>query len=700
MYWRGPIGTGLIQDDPYTVLDVPPDCKDSEIKKAYKRKAMQHHPDKGGNLEQFLNLQRAYALVSNPRQRAMHDSMRQQREDRVINNGRQRNVTEEERSENVDYLKQQHGNKSDVPDDMAVVLTCDLCGNVAFDVCYACNSNVCQYCVLRPHYTTECGPHYGVRANPEYGKKIERQQHVQKVQKELEAPQWCRSNEERQNELRTLKHCRKTHRDSTEASLAEAMLAWYYAWGQTENIVQLCVWLPMDHIQPENVRFQLEPFNLRIVTNCGTVILDRELSFEADPNIAPDVVYAEHSPFFAAQIVKKNLGQHLTRVFRGDTVGLRCFDQCEHKVSEEDIEHQEDVEVNVRVPMGTQSHHITGVVMAHGHISFELEGWGTWSRHVQDYTYAKHERDRFVDWSGATWTMLNEGDNYCAVQFSLPRFHRRIGDKKDEKKQRRDPRPFFVEDDDPFKLFSMVEARMWTCVQDHYQERELLSKGAEEHLKDFEKAKLLKKLYMIKHIPEQQAIEEDSESVEERQVQLWQQLPTKPLRDWAAAERHKRDEAWAANHSPAQTQEARQASKAAKVAARAAEREVEAAKKREKTAKPKPELTRLQQKLLEKAAQKKLEEENGPKLLYKRAVEHVPEKWATLSSYSWEDSGGTVKIFVSADVQDPGQTTVELKPDFDGFWVGIKDGQSNHCLHVSVAVMAAVEVWLGGELEA
>lgn len=81
---------------------------------------------------------------------------------------------------------------------MAVVLTCDLCGNVAFDVCYACNSNVCQYCVLRPHYTTDVGPHYGVRAHPEYGEKIERQQKAQEVQKALEPQLWVRSSEERE----------------------------------------------------------------------------------------------------------------------------------------------------------------------------------------------------------------------------------------------------------------------------------------------------------------------------------------------------------------------------------------------------------------------------------------------------------------------------------------------------------------------
>jgi len=184
MFLRGPIGTGILEECPYELLGIPNDCKDSEIKKAYGKLAKQHHPDRGGDADKFIQLQRAYALINNPRQRALHDGMREYEAHRTINNARQRGLTDEERSENVDYLKTSDvmkRNKNPVDPDSAVVLTCDLCGNVAFDVCYACGSNICQYCVLRPHYTADCQPHYGVRAHPEYGEKIKRQEHVQKV---------------------------------------------------------------------------------------------------------------------------------------------------------------------------------------------------------------------------------------------------------------------------------------------------------------------------------------------------------------------------------------------------------------------------------------------------------------------------------------------------------------------------------------
>ena len=46
MYFRGPIGSGLIEEDPYKVLEIPEDCSEKDIKKAYKKLALQCHPDK------------------------------------------------------------------------------------------------------------------------------------------------------------------------------------------------------------------------------------------------------------------------------------------------------------------------------------------------------------------------------------------------------------------------------------------------------------------------------------------------------------------------------------------------------------------------------------------------------------------------------------------------------------------------------
>jgi DnaJ-class molecular chaperone len=49
--------------DPYDVLGVSRDSDENTIKKAYKKLAMKHHPDKGGDPEQFKRIQAAYDRI-------------------------------------------------------------------------------------------------------------------------------------------------------------------------------------------------------------------------------------------------------------------------------------------------------------------------------------------------------------------------------------------------------------------------------------------------------------------------------------------------------------------------------------------------------------------------------------------------------------------------------------------------------------
>ncbi|MFA5382986.1 MAG: DnaJ domain-containing protein, partial [Candidatus Micrarchaeia archaeon] len=49
--------------DYYNVLGVSKDASAEEIKKAYRKLAMKHHPDKGGDQEKFKELSEAYAVL-------------------------------------------------------------------------------------------------------------------------------------------------------------------------------------------------------------------------------------------------------------------------------------------------------------------------------------------------------------------------------------------------------------------------------------------------------------------------------------------------------------------------------------------------------------------------------------------------------------------------------------------------------------
>lgn len=57
----------------YDILGVGKSASTDEIKKAYRKLAMQHHPDRGGEHNKFKEVNEAYQVLSNPQKRAQYD---------------------------------------------------------------------------------------------------------------------------------------------------------------------------------------------------------------------------------------------------------------------------------------------------------------------------------------------------------------------------------------------------------------------------------------------------------------------------------------------------------------------------------------------------------------------------------------------------------------------------------------------------
>jgi DnaJ-class molecular chaperone len=60
--------------DHYNTLGVAKNATPDEIKKAYRKLASQHHPDKGGDKAKFQDIQAAYDTLSNPDKRQQYDN--------------------------------------------------------------------------------------------------------------------------------------------------------------------------------------------------------------------------------------------------------------------------------------------------------------------------------------------------------------------------------------------------------------------------------------------------------------------------------------------------------------------------------------------------------------------------------------------------------------------------------------------------
>ena len=62
--------------NPYKILGVNKDASQDEIKYAFREKALEHHPDKGGDEEKFKQINEAYSMISDSKKRGRYDAAR------------------------------------------------------------------------------------------------------------------------------------------------------------------------------------------------------------------------------------------------------------------------------------------------------------------------------------------------------------------------------------------------------------------------------------------------------------------------------------------------------------------------------------------------------------------------------------------------------------------------------------------------
>ena len=62
------------EEDLYTLLDIEPHASERQVKQAFRRLSVKHHPDKGGSPEKFNQISLAYEILVDPEKRSLYDA--------------------------------------------------------------------------------------------------------------------------------------------------------------------------------------------------------------------------------------------------------------------------------------------------------------------------------------------------------------------------------------------------------------------------------------------------------------------------------------------------------------------------------------------------------------------------------------------------------------------------------------------------
>lgn len=92
-----------MSDDPYQILGISRNSSEDDIKRAYKRLAREHHPDKGGSNEKFQEINRAYETLTNPQNDNIHGQNEEEFIFHMFNQFRNVNVNSNKKLPNTYY---------------------------------------------------------------------------------------------------------------------------------------------------------------------------------------------------------------------------------------------------------------------------------------------------------------------------------------------------------------------------------------------------------------------------------------------------------------------------------------------------------------------------------------------------------------------------------------------------------------------
>ena len=489
----------------YEELGLDASCTESDIRAAYKKKALIHHPDRNGGVqsEEFLRVKSAFdTLIDTDKRRnydAFHDTGEFKRDGRPM--------TASEAAWLVDQQKRSWGVKEIHP--FAVCILCDSCPCPADAVCDGCGMTYCQLCVRKMHCRGGMQPHYPLKSSTKFSENLKKQG----IEKEREhkllkgnTNQWLMHDED-------FRMHRDVYRYRAKNEMPE--MCWYWAWGQTRYTVHLAFWLASED-NDADVEFSVTEDGkqrISITPHDNPLLLERVFAYPVNTSRSGEAFTFSSMHCMTFVMLKAQPGQRWRRLFEGDSEGLRELPLGEppHSVSEVQVDGFKPVQhymvagrketasewyevtINVPIPEACERKHLD-VVLEGSRLAVRVAGWMEWERKLHHRSISwedNHHSQTHVDMQNSTWLMTrDEARDFKCVQFVLSEWQEGASKNQefDVKRQLEgDKGKIILEDADPMHMYDLVEAEMYLRAGAVFKPRSKIRPKALELIEQMEK---------------------------------------------------------------------------------------------------------------------------------------------------------------------------------------------------------------------
>ncbi|KAL1514489.1 hypothetical protein AB1Y20_003588 [Prymnesium parvum] len=490
--------------DLYEILGLSPDCQEAEVRAAYKKHALQHHPDRNGGhqSELFLKIKTAYDVLSDHDKRCNYDAFHESKQfarDR-------RPLSAKEAAWLVDQQKRSWGVKEIHP--FAVCILCDSCPCPADGVCSGCGMTYCQMCVRRMHCRDGITPHFPLKSSTEFSERLKTEGAEKERERKLlkgNTNQWMMHDAD-------FRHKRDVYR--ARALREDKSLCQYYAWGQTRYTVHLAMWLASDDCDADITFSQDDDGRQRIkvVPTGQPTLLDRAFAHGVDTTRQGEAFTFDAMHAMTFVMLKATPGERWQRLFHGDADGARELPLAEprHSVSEEQsggfapanhwtVAGRKDTEsewyevvINVLVPEATERRHLN-VTLHNDEIKVHVKHWMAWERQMNSRLLTwedGHTSATHIDMSQSTWILTRDDKGRKCVQFTLSEWMEGANKNQSSSIQRQLKSAkgrMLCEDADEFFMYELVEAEMFLRAGAVFKARGKLSEKARDLVEEMEK---------------------------------------------------------------------------------------------------------------------------------------------------------------------------------------------------------------------